>query len=296
MKCPHCGKDIKTASAAEKVEDTNDMKDEAVQELVKTAVAEALKAQEKPAVTPAPPSEKAVELRARMADVTKQLSDAIATRIEAVRKDMSQVGRLADILQGIRWLQQSSFWEGQIEQDDRDFAIADRMGAWLQEGVNILNAVVSDETSELTTDLATPALKAAIQSEGENVMKIEELLLKAAKGIFGKAAGAHEAMSASHAKMADCHKAAADAHKCMFGKAKKAADSDDDDKAEKACHKAEFDHHTAKSAHHEKMAKAHGALADAFKAAADDASQKADEPVDLNKALGDSQEALVTLQ
>ena len=39
--------------------------------------------------------------RARLADLRKQIADAIDRRTVALRKDMTQVGRLADILQGI---------------------------------------------------------------------------------------------------------------------------------------------------------------------------------------------------
>jgi DNA-directed RNA polymerase subunit RPC12/RpoP len=237
--------------------------------------------------------------RARLADLRKQIADAIDRRTVALRKDMTQVGRLADILQGIRWLQQSSFWEGQMEQDDRDFAIADRLGDWLQEGVNILNAIVADETSELTTDLVPPALKAATNNEGDDAMNREaiELLNKAAKGLkghFGKAAGFHEQVAAAHKAAGESDKEMADAHK-SFGKVPEKAE-DEQGKAHKAFHKVGFDHHTAKAAHHEKMHKLHSAMCDACKAAAADlggAEAKADNGGDLNKALGDTQAAIL---
>jgi DNA-directed RNA polymerase subunit RPC12/RpoP len=228
--------------------------------------------------------------RAKMADLCKQITAAIETRTEALRKDMGQVGRLADILQGIRWLQQASFWEGQTEQDSRDFALADRMGEWLQEGVNILNALVADETSELTTDLVVPALKAATNEEGDEAMNKEgiELLNKAAKGLkahFGKAAGFHEQKAACHKAAGEKHDEMAEAHK----------EAGKEEGANKAFHKVGAAHHAFKAAHHEKLHKAHSAMAEHCKAAAEglgNEEAKADTSSDMTKALGDQQVAI----
>jgi len=252
------------------------------------------------------PPEKMAAMALQMEDLRKRMADAIDKRTDSLRKDMSQVGRLADILQGIRWLQQSSFWEGQMEQDDRDFAIADRLGDWLQEGVNILNVIVMDETSELTASLEAPALKtAAIHNEGEVDMNATELLNKAAKGLkahFGKAAAFHEHKAACHKAASTSHADLAEAHKAMMefhSKTKKADGGDEEEKsfhkASHAFHKASHTHHVDKASHHEKLHKAHSTMCDACKAAAESVGNeeaKADGAGDMTKALGDTQAAL----
>jgi hypothetical protein len=217
----------------------------------------------------------------KVVKLAKKLSAAIDDCVAAVSKDMSQIGRLADILQGIRWLQQSSFWEGEIERDERDFAIAEELGEWLNRGVLILGRIVDDETSELTEDIAVPALKAAIHNQQGDDMNATELLNKAAKGLkghFGKAAGFHEKMAehhmgekADHEKMAEAHKAAGEG-----------------EGADKAFHKAGHNHHMGKAAFHEKVHKAHTGMCEACKAAGESMGSeeaKADSNTDLTKAM-----------
>ena len=243
MKCPECGAEIDIP------EDDED---------------DSIECPECGATVPLKAHKAIKAARVQIADACKKMSDAIDARNAVVQKDMGQIGRLADILQGIRWLQESSAWEGRMEGDFRDFAIAEDLKAWLDEGVNILNNIVADETSELTEEVAVPgqpALAAAIQNKEGDIMKFDELFNKAAKGLkahFGKAAGFHEAMAEAHKAMGEFHS----------GKEEKAF--------------------------HTKASKAHGAMADACKAAAEGVGNeeaKADEPTDLVKVLGDSQTA-----
>jgi len=180
-----------------------------------------------------------------------------------VRKDMFHISVLAQLLQEIRYLQQSVQMEGEYEGDDRDSMIAVDLKAWLATGVAILQDVVTDETSEL---LAATG-KAVLNSKGEEAMfKKNFELLKAAhkslSGHFSKMAAHNDSASETHDAAAESHGALADAHKAA-GKACKADVGDDDTNASGAAvHKASVAHHGIMKAHHEKMAKLCKSMAD----------------------------------
>jgi hypothetical protein len=84
--------------------------------------------------------------------------------------------------------------------------------------------------------------------KGEDLMKVDEFLNKAAKGVkgyFGKAEAHHEKAAKEHEVMAAAHKAMCDHH----------AEKAKEDGAEKAFHKAAHGFHKTAAAHHEAMHK-----------------------------------------
>jgi len=233
----------------------------------------------------------------------------------AVRKGMYQISVLASLLQEISNLQRDVKWEGDYEGDDRDAMIAVDLSDWLKTGVEILGAIVTDETTELLAATVKAVLQ---QQQGEDDMKPLEFMKAAHNslaGHFKKCAAMHETMAAEHTKCAASHEETEKAHKAaaaFFGKASKAKKADvgtDDTNAEGAAtheiaHKAMAEHHAMKATHHEKMAqlcKSHsahcGKMAEAHESAEKALKTVQDTPgIDtdtLTKALETSQSTLL---
>lgn len=153
------------------------------------------------------------------------------------RKSMYSISRMAELLQSISYLRDSSNYEGEYEDDERDFAIAEDLGSWLKDGVQILKDIVEDETSELLT-----AAKAATTNERSSMFETElqKLMSKRAAGLSGhfrkaaafhaKKADLHDCMGKDAGEMMEACKAMMDHH----SEAMKADVGDDEKEAHKA--------------------------------------------------------------
>jgi len=85
--------------------------------------------------------------------VTYVPAEAKAATAITLRKDMSHVSIMSQILQSSAQLRRWVMSEAQVEDGDpRDVAIAARMKDWIDEGSAILSDIVEDETDELTDD------------------------------------------------------------------------------------------------------------------------------------------------
>ena len=100
----------------------------------------------------------AAEMRKQRQAFFARISESPLT----VLKGMDHISAMAQLLQNIKWLQSAVEFEGTIEDDDRDHAIAADLMAWLTTGVDILKDVVDEETSELTA--ATKAVAAYFET------------------------------------------------------------------------------------------------------------------------------------
>ncbi len=178
-------------------------------------------------------------------------SKAVITELE---KSMYSVASLSSVLQDIKYLESSCMYEGEYEDDERDFAIADSLRSWLADGFQILREMVDEEGSELT------ASKAASQTRSKS-MNWDELQKRAVglAGHFKKAAAFHEKAAGEHEDMASEHEKLHEVHKSAMASCGKAEDGESD---MKPVHKAHAMHHKAMAANHSKMAKAHGARAE----------------------------------
>jgi hypothetical protein len=208
---------------------------------------------------------------------------------QACIKSMYDASMLAQLLQGIHQIRQSQIAEGQLEGGDQDnFAIAERLRAWLADGVSILKQIVEEETTELT---AVPAsTKAADHTKGASEMQpeMQEMLkavtefVKGAHGLSGhfKAAGSHhEVKCAGHGVMADSHKALTDHHSQMA--AHHAADKVLGDH-----HKALSDHHAKAFGHHSAACKSHGEMSSQCKAVVDHLAGPTEKALKALQAVG----------
>lgn len=80
------------------------------------------------------------------------LLDAAELKFQVrMAKSMYDVADLACLLVQIRSIMSYQKWEADMEDNDQDnYAIADALGKWLSDGVEILKDLVDEETSELT--------------------------------------------------------------------------------------------------------------------------------------------------
>lgn len=127
------------------------------------------------------------------------------TKIKAIGdkldKGMYQVANMACLLDDIKFLMDCSENEAIWEDDERDAEIAKKLGEWLKTGIELLQQIVEEETSEL---VAETAIKAA--AKGDNTMLTAEekaALNKAAKGAKDHLDSIKKASDAHHEKVTD---------------------------------------------------------------------------------------------
>jgi hypothetical protein len=200
-------------------------------------------------------------------------SEKVAAAAGDLRKDMSHVGFLAEILMRVRALQAWTESEGNWENDVRDAEIAESLRDWIADGILILKEIVDEESDEL---INPPARKAA-STQGGNTMSIEELQKAARASLshhFKKAAGHFHEMATHHKALADEHAAAEETHKSTAAVHKAAAESHGNmlsafegianseahvthHKAMKAHHTDLHGHHLANAAHHKALSGHH---------------------------------------
>lgn len=226
---------------------------------------------------PAPAKSKVVSILS--GKTVGEVIDALKARSTRLTKSMYDIGQLAAILQALRELVFSSWYEAAYENvsegggDKADLAICEHLHEHMTGLVEVLKEIVDEETEEL---LATPALKGAasqINKGDENSMNMKyvEELVKAAKSLAShfKAAEAHhlkkaehhEMQAEHHEQMAECHKAAHEHHKAqkadeaglMKGMATHHSSMHKLHKAEAATHEAHAKLHKAFAAHCSKM-------------------------------------------
>lgn len=219
-------------------------------------------------------------------DMLKSLVQAATERVGLfksadVAKSLSNICDLVGVLQALKWVYQDSMWEGEFEYgegDERDIAISVEVSAAIDHIVEILHAVVDDETSELTN-----VRKALAAAEKEVAMKLEDLT-KAASSLeshFKKAAGLHEKKAELHKALAEHHVAKAAEHKAMMDQGLEEV---------KGIHKSLHDTHKAKASHHEEVAKVHKAYADHLNKMSEVCAEKAAD-ADLLKAQAEKEAA-----
>ena len=138
---------------------------------------------------------------------------------EKVRKGMWDVARLADVLQTLQYLMNSSEAEAVYEGDDSE--VPAQLRAWLKAGIPILEEMVSEEANELLatgksaghsieekTGMADNANAGELEKAGKNFMKAHHLFKAKHHAAMAKA-------MEHHPEVAKLHKAAADHHKDM---------------------------------------------------------------------------------
>jgi hypothetical protein len=215
-----------------------------------------------------------------------------AAAAKGLAKDLWQVGRLADHLQGIAYLYEQSVWEREVEGDDSE--VPEELADILDNLIATFIAMAEEEAKELA------AKKSAENATGGgSSMKPEELeeLQKAAKkslaSHFAKSAVHHEKVAASHEKAAESH-----ASMCEACKADVGTDEEGSKVTPGPITKALGAHHKELAAHHEKMAKVHTAHAEHLAKMAEShdkeeadktvkAAREAGDPAPANKAAGD---------
>lgn len=180
-----------------------------------------------------PPSEKAAQLREAALTVHKakhtgEFSACKDALCDEVRKGMWDVARLADVLQTLQILMQSSEAEAIYEGDDSE--VPGQLRAWLKAGIPILEDMVSEEANELLqtgksaghsieekTGMTENANAGELEKAGKNFMKAHHLFKAKHHAAMAKA-------MEHHPEVAKLHKAAAEHHKDM---AAACADSDE---------------------------------------------------------------------
>lgn len=205
-------------------------------------------------------------------------------------KGLYDVGRFAELLQGLAYLWQGSVYEAAYEEDESE------VPGMLEEHINSLAdaliAMCEEECRELTevhkSEMAAQLAKKAAPAAGEKIMNEEILkaLFKGSKDGMHKIAGhfkkmaedakdaaqIHESIAADNKQMAEAHDTAADLH----SEARKSTETGSMSEAAADFHKKGAEHHKKMAEHHKKMAdkcmkmhKAHMAACKACKAMGD---------------------------
>lgn len=181
---------------------------------------------------------------------------------QRVEKGMYQLSSFAQVLQDVQYLMASQLMEGEWEGgDEEDFALAEELRAWLEQGVSIFRAVVEHETDELTATKTAAALLA----KGDTTMDDLEKGMSM-KAHFKKAAAHHEKAAGMHKALAEQHEKAEESHKAMgehcSGAAKASSDGEDGGsmKAMKAHHSEMGKVHKSMAGHHTALHKSHSAM------------------------------------
>jgi hypothetical protein len=205
-----------------------------------------------------------------------------AAAAKGLAKDLWQVGRLADHLQGIAYLYEQSVCEREIEGDDSE--VPEELAEILDNLIATFIAMAEEEATELAAKKSADNAKA-----GGSPMKPEELeeLQKAAKKTlashFAKSAVHHEKVAANHEKAAESHAAMCEACKADVG-----TEEEGGKVTPGPITKALGAHHKEMAAHHEKMAKAHSAHAEHLaKMAESHDKEEADKTVKAERQAGD---------
>jgi hypothetical protein len=191
-----------------------------------------------------------------------------------LRKDMYDVGNMAELLQRIAWLRYSAIQEREYEGDDSE------VPEELEENLISLSETFLAMAREETAELVAAAKKAGKVTTME---KNETINPEVANTLIGHVvdtaahhesmADAHKAQQEEHEGMAAHHTEQAKVHKAVSEHFKKAAEDGgeheehhamlaDAHKAHMEDHLKEAAHHTTKAAHHESMHKMHKEMAE----------------------------------
>ena len=222
-------------------------------------------------------------IKAEVAHIQEQITAKAAAAGVTLRKDLSDVANMAELLQRIAWLRYSAVQEREYEGDDTD--LPEKLEQNLIDLSETFLAMAEEETAELV---------AAAKKTGK-VTTMEKANIEMPANIGDLLTGHIVDMAAHHEVLADAHKALHEHHKSMAGHHTehaathkaihehfKAAAEEGGDGAEHHAmhadaHKAHHEHHKAMAEHHETKAAHHLGLHKACKAHAEKCSKLAEE-------------------
>ena len=227
-----------------------------------------------------------------------RLVEAFKTRLYAaaeaagLKKNLWDVGRLAEVLQTLVCLYENAVWERDIEGDDSE--VPDDLAAVVENLIEIFIASATEEATELAARTVGKSEKGVTTMTPEEQEALNKAAKKSLASHFAKSAHHHEKMEMSETKKAEHHTDMAETHKAMHEKMKKADVGDGahaapvqsvlDDNQE--YHKAAGAHHAAMAKECAKCAKSHGTMAEHNHAMAE--SNDAEEHAKCNKEFKDA--------
>jgi hypothetical protein len=164
------------------------------------------------------PADEKAKVKAKIDRAAKKFGIEVSDKAAAgeLKKGMYDVARLAQLLQEAGYLQSSSEYEREWEKDDS--TMPEELKEWLEDGVELLLEMATEEGAELTGKAGeenTVTEKAAATGELEKARHSKATLesIHAIKGHAEKMTKVHKALTAHHAKAADMHGEMADCAK-----------------------------------------------------------------------------------
>jgi hypothetical protein len=198
-------------------------------------------------------------VKAEVQHIKESFAEKATANGITLRKDLYDVGRMAEMLQQIAWLRYSAIQEREYEGDESEIPEE------LEENLISLSETFLAMAREETAELVAAAKKAGKVTTMEKAVELSPEVSDLLTAHVVDTAAHHEAAAEAHKAMAEHHTEHAKIHKAIHDHFKKAAEEGGEHEEHHAmhadAHKAIHEHHLAKAAHHEAMHKSHSEMA-----------------------------------